>query len=42
MNYKKPKRMFEDSGVVDPRMSYHVELENVVNTKHQDFTAHRN
>ncbi|MEA1991837.1 MAG: AAA-like domain-containing protein [Thermodesulfobacteriota bacterium] len=37
MNYKKPKRMFEDSGVVDPRMSYHVELENVVNTKHQDI-----
>ncbi len=37
MNYKKPKRMFEDSGVVDPRMSYHVVLENVVNTKHQDI-----
>jgi hypothetical protein len=37
MNYKKPKRMFEDSGVVDPKMSYHVELENVVNTKHQDI-----
>jgi len=37
MNYKKPKRMFEDSGVVDPRKSYHVELENVVNTKHQDI-----
>ncbi len=37
MNYKKPKRIFEDSGAVDPRMSYHVELENVVNTKHQDI-----
>ena len=31
MNYKKPKRMFEDSGTVDPKMSYHVELENVTN-----------
>jgi len=37
MNYKKPKRMFEDSGTVDPRMSYHVELENVTNTKRQDI-----
>jgi len=37
MNYKKPKRMFEDSGTVDPKMSYHVELENVANTKRQDI-----
>ncbi|MEA1900484.1 MAG: AAA-like domain-containing protein [Thermodesulfobacteriota bacterium] len=37
MNYQKPKRMFEDSGTVDPRMSYHVELENVTNTKRQDI-----
>ena len=37
MNYKKPKRMFEDSGTVDPKMSYHVELENVTNTKRQDI-----
>jgi hypothetical protein len=37
MNYKKPKRMFEDSGTVDPKMSYHVELENVANTKGQDI-----
>ena len=29
--------MFEDSGTVDPRMSYHVELENVANTKNQDI-----
>ncbi len=37
MAYRKPKRVFEDSGAVDPRMSYHVELENVVNTKNQDI-----
>ena len=37
MNYKKSKRMFEDSGTVDPKMSYHVELENVTNTKRQDI-----
>ena len=37
MNYQKPKRMFEDSGTVDPKMSYHVELENVTNTKRQDI-----
>jgi len=37
MNYKKSKRMFEDSGVVDSKMSYHVELENVSNTKGQDI-----
>ena len=29
--------MFEDSGTVDPKMSYHVELENVANTKRQDI-----
>ncbi len=37
MNYKKPKRMFEDSGTVDPKMSYHVELENVTNTRRHDI-----
>ncbi len=37
MAYRKPKRVFEDSGAVDPGMSYHVELENVVNTKKQDI-----
>ncbi len=37
MNYKKPKRMFEDSGVVDPHMSYHVSLENVVSKRKQDI-----
>ena len=37
MNYRKPKRMFEDAGTVDPKMSYHIELENVTNTKDQDI-----
>ena len=37
MNYKKPKRMFEDSGVVDPHMSYHISLENVVSKRKQDI-----
>ncbi|MBC2696330.1 MAG: hypothetical protein HF982_13855 [Desulfobacteraceae bacterium] len=37
MNYRKPERIFEDSGTVDPRISYHIELENVVNTKNQDI-----
>ena len=37
MDYKKPIRIFEDSGTVDPRMSYHVELKNVVNTRKQDI-----
>ncbi|CAN2041218.1 hypothetical protein GMMP15_370016 [Candidatus Magnetomoraceae bacterium gMMP-15] len=32
MNYVEPKRSFENSGLVDPEMSYHVQLENVVNT----------
>ena len=35
MKYKKPKRMFEDAGTVDPKMSYHIELKNVTNTKGQ-------
>ena len=37
MTYKKPIRMFEDSGVVNPEQSYYVPLENVTNTKKQDF-----
>ena len=36
MSYKKPKRMFEDAGLVDPRSAYHVDLERVLNTKNQD------
>jgi hypothetical protein len=37
MDYRKPKRIFEDSGIVDPGRSYHVELKNVVNTRKQDI-----
>jgi len=37
MDYRKPKRIFEDSGTVDPIRSYHVQLENVVSTKNQDL-----
>ena len=37
MNYKKPKRYFEKSGVVDPDASYHVSLENVTNMDNQDI-----
>jgi hypothetical protein len=37
MSYKKPKRMFEDAGLVDPRSAYHVDLERVVNTKNHDL-----
>ena len=37
IDYSKPKRIFEDSGTVDSKMLYHVELENVVNTKNQDI-----
>ena len=35
--YSKPKRFFEDSGTVDPSVSYHVDLENVTNTRGQDM-----
>ncbi|CAN2043536.1 Toll-Interleukin receptor domain protein [Candidatus Magnetomoraceae bacterium gMMP-1] len=37
MNYIKPRRSFENSGLVVPAMSYHVQLENVVNTTNQDI-----
>ncbi len=37
MDYKPPKRIFEDAGLVDPRSAYHVELESVVNTRNQDL-----
>jgi len=36
-NYNKPKRYFEKSGVVDPKSSYYVPLENVTNTDNQDI-----
>ncbi|UCH97127.1 MAG: AAA-like domain-containing protein [Candidatus Aminicenantes bacterium] len=35
--YRKPKRVFEKSGMVNPEMSYYVPLENVVNTDNQDI-----
>ncbi|MBC2694503.1 MAG: hypothetical protein HF982_04345 [Desulfobacteraceae bacterium] len=35
--YKKPKRIFEKSGVVDPKASYYVFLENVTNMDNQDI-----
>jgi ABC-type multidrug transport system ATPase subunit len=37
MNYRKPKRIFEKSGSVNPEESYYVPLENVVNTDKQDI-----
>jgi hypothetical protein len=37
MVYRKPKRIFEKSGTVDPESSYYVPLENVVNTDNQDI-----
>ena len=37
MNYKKPKRYFERSGVVDPGASYYVPLENVTNMDNHDI-----
>jgi len=37
MNYKKPKRYFEKSGVVDPKASYYVSMENVTNMDKQDI-----
>ncbi len=35
--YRKPKRFFEDSGVVNPESSYFVSLDNVTNTKNQEI-----
>lgn len=37
MRFKKPKRFFEKSGLVDPSESYYVELENVTNMDNQDL-----
>jgi hypothetical protein len=37
MEYKEPKRTFEDSGFVDPAESYYVQFENIVNTKNQNM-----
>ncbi len=37
VTYRKPKRTFENSGIVNPEASYYVLLENVVNTNKQDI-----
>jgi hypothetical protein len=37
MIYKKPVRIFEDSGAVIPQKAYYVRLDNVTNTKKQDI-----
>jgi len=37
ISYNKPKRYFEKSGVVDPKASYYVPLENVTNMDNQDI-----
>ncbi|CAN2042604.1 Toll-Interleukin receptor domain protein [Candidatus Magnetomoraceae bacterium gMMP-15] len=37
MSYIKPKRSFENSGLVNPATSYHIQLEHVVNTTNQDI-----
>jgi hypothetical protein len=39
MIYRKPKRMFENSGTVNPDEAYYVPLDNVTNTKKQDMKA---
>jgi hypothetical protein len=35
--YRKPERIFEDSGSVIPKKAYYVHLDHVTNTKKQDF-----
>lgn len=35
--YRKPNRIFEDSGIVYPQEAYHVQLDNVWNTRKQDI-----
>ncbi|MBF0453084.1 MAG: AAA-like domain-containing protein, partial [Candidatus Magnetomorum sp.] len=37
MTFKPPKRIFEDTGYVDPEKAYHVHIENVVNRHNQDL-----
>ncbi len=36
-SYRKPKRKFEKSGVVNPKKAYYVPLDNVVNTDNEDI-----
>ncbi len=37
MEYRKPERVFERTGTVNPKSAYYVELENVVNDDNQDL-----
>jgi len=37
MTYRKPERIFEDSGSVIPKKAYYIRLSNVTNTKKQDL-----
>jgi hypothetical protein len=37
MKYHPPKRIFEDTGYVDPEKSYYVQIDNVVNRHNQDL-----
>ena len=37
MKYHPPKRIFEDTGYVDPEKSYYVQFDNVVNRHNQDL-----
>jgi len=37
MKYQSPRRIFENTGYVDPEKSYHVYIENVVNSHNQDL-----
>jgi hypothetical protein len=37
MPYRKPARIFENSGTVNPEGAYYVQLENVTNTRRQDI-----
>jgi len=39
MSYRKPTRIFEDSGIVNPDTAFHVRIDNVVNTRNQDMRA---
>jgi len=38
-SYKKPKRRFENSGIVIPRESFHVNIDNVTNKEKEDIRA---
>ncbi|NIM18615.1 MAG: hypothetical protein GTO45_42105 [Candidatus Aminicenantes bacterium] len=35
--YRKPRRIFEDSGTVNPEEAYYIPLDNVTNSKNQDI-----